>query len=240
MKKQPHELTHEELLALKELKQRRRVSTGDAPTLNAIYGRMTPGYTICETCVDTLAAEANSLILYAEKQIGGLLLDYTDDGSNDSQKAKKEKVAKTKAKKEPKAAKAKEAGPAKTTDGILETPGLKEAIDGPKQVKDMTNAEIVAYVLDKTGIELSEHAERDELIESAKDLLGDNIPGILKGRKQLEGSAGIVSLHANGLVSTKGEVIYQYVKQETGIELQQGLKRPALLQAAAEALGRDK
>lgn len=238
MKKQPHELTHEELLALKELKQRRRVSTGDAPTLNAIYGRMTPGYTICETCVDTLAAEANSLILYAEKQIDGSLLDYASEEANDTQNAKTQKVAGKPGRKSKKVA---EAVNVKAVDGVLTTPGLKEAIAGddkPKEVKDMTNAEIVAYVLEKTGIELSENADRDELIASATDLLIDYVGD---AASNLAGPpAGEVQLHRNGLVSTKGEIIYAYVKQEKGIDLQQGLPRPALLKAAAEALGLEK
>lgn len=212
MKKQPHELTHEELIQLKELKQRRRVSTGDAPMLNAIYGRLTPGYTICETCVDTLAAEANSLIMFAEKQIGGSILNY--EQSEDAEKA---------------AAKAAKAG----TDS-----SSTQNEPGKISIEEMNTDAIIALVLEKTGIELSEHAEREELIMSAKDLLIGHIEE--ESASAAPASTEKVSLHVNGLVSTKTEVIYKFVKQETGTDLQEGLSRPDLLKAAAEALGREK
>ena len=223
MKKQPHELTHEELIQLKELKQRRRVSTGDAPMLNAIYGRLTPGYTICETCVDTLAAEANSLIMFAEKQIGGSILNY--EQSEDAEKA----AAKAAKDAEKAAAKAAKAG--RDSSSTQNEPGKIS-------IEEMNTDAIIALVLEKTGIELSEHAEREELIMSAKDLLIGHIEE--ESAPAAPASTEKVSLHVNGLVSTKTEVIYKFVKQETGTDLQEGLSRPDLLKAAAEALGREK
>ena len=234
MKKQPHELTHEELIQLKELKQRRRVSTGDAPMLNAIYGRLTPGYTICETCVDTLAAEANSLIMFAEKQIGGSILNY--EQSEDAEKAAA-KAAKDAEKAAVKAAKDAEKAAAKAAKAGTDSSNTQNE-PGKISIEEMNTDAIIALVLEKTGIELSEHAEREELIASAKDLLIGHIEE--EAAPAAPASPEKVSLHVNGLVSTKTEVIYKFVKQETGTDLQEGLSRPDLLKAAAEALGREK
>jgi hypothetical protein len=277
MKKLPHELTNEELLLIKALKQRRKVSTGDAPMLNSIYGRMTPGYEICSTCIETLGAEAISLIAYAEKQIGGPILNYTSDEGNDAQIEETSKIGT----KEVQILGEHFDRPARMTvtvpnDFVEGTPieitekmivGVEYiANDVPKgddvpadtdtqgpgathtsivddetgiDFAKLSNAEIVAYVFKETEIELSENADREELLESAIDILAnfvdESIKKIVAKKVDLKLDEK-VELHKNGLTATKGAVIYAYVKQETGIELQPKLKRPILLKAAAEAL----
>lgn len=287
-----HLLTHEELLQIKALKERRRVSTTDAPMLNAIYGRMTPGYEICTTCIEALAAEAKSLIAYAEKQIDGKVIDYTGSEEDNAQIEDSEKIAdqvvepdRVTATKEVTVFRENYKGrPAFLTllvpseidgvpvpddhsiegnfkvlsvnydvagkqdknvqinDAILKTKGLTEAIQGDQvkevketnvglkftavQIKELPTPELIAYVEKETDIELSEHADREELVADALELLGlVDAPGAAK-----------FVLHKNGLTAMKGDAIYGYVKQETGTELPKGLKRPALLIAAAEAL----
>lgn len=284
-KKQQHVLTNEELLELKAMKERRKVSSADVPALNRIYDRMLPGYEICSTCIETIGAEAKSLIAYAEKQIGGTLYNYVDtpdegdDNENPSTIATKQIVVERECFGENagKIAKITVNAPIDTPDDSsfnftedmivsveyidppVAAPSAKEIEDFGKlglesiqasksnvdqlverfDVTKMSNAEIVAYVFEKTEIELSENADRDELVESALDLLASFVEEKVQKlvAKDVEIKLEKVELHKNGLNATKGEIVRAYVKQETGKELQQGLKRPALLKAAAEALG---
>lgn len=285
-----HELTHEELLEIKALKERRKVSTADVPMINAIYSRMTPGYSICPTCIETLGAEAKSLIAYAEKQIGGAILNYTGSEEEAAQIESSEKIVKKVVQDDTKEVVVERlhfgmnalvtlrvpadlpqegidkignidehfnqaivvsveysgsvpapvtftpeeirdvTAKGSTTKEITlnSTPENASIFQQPKTLEEMTNAEIVEFVEKETGIELSENADRIELLESATDLL-QSMSNALDEKTT-------VALHKNGLTATKGDIIYAYVKQETGTELPKGLKRPALLIAAAEAL----
>lgn len=271
-------MTNEELLRLKELKERRKASTGDVELLNLIYGRMTPGYEICATCIETIGVEAKSLIAYAEKQIGGTLYNYVDtpdedDVENPSTVAMKQIVVEREHFGKPAKLTVNvptdwlEDVPFDVTDEMIVSVEYIDTTEGPDaeeienfgklglesiqtsksnvdqlvekfDVTKMSNAEIVAYVLEKTEVELSENADRDELVESALDLLASFVDEKVQKliAKDVDIKLEKVELHKNGLNATKGEIIYKYVKQETGKELQQGLKRPALLKAAAEAL----
>lgn len=284
-----HELTHEELLDIKALKERRKVSTADVPMINAIYSRMTPGYSICPTCIETLGAEAKSLIAYAEKQIGGSILNYTGTEEESAEIESSEKIVKKPVQDDMKEVKVERLHfgmkalvtlrvPAELTQEGIDKIGdidehfnqaaivaveyansvpvtftpeeirdvtekgsttkeitlpatLKEKNVGLKftavQIQELPTPELIAYVEKETDIELSEHASREELVADALDLLGLNAAAPASDK---------VVLHKNGLTASKGDIIYAYVKQETGTDLPKGLKRPALLIAAAEAL----
>lgn len=224
--KSAHLLTPEEILSLKAIRKRGKVGSGDYSTINEIYKRMSPGYVVCDTCIDTLAAETKSLIAYAEKQIGGSILNYDPES------------------------------PDRDIDpGLPVTIHIDELPDLPKdkgnfsktivipaayfqaieptgddttpltadQVSAMNSDAIIAYVKKLTDVELEE-ADHAELVETALEVLG------------LKVEPKKIALPKNGFSGLGKDDLIAYVIQEKGVTLDGSLSRPKLLKAAAEIL----
>lgn len=231
-----HLLTNDELQQLQQIKQRRHVSTADAVVLESIYKRLEPKYEICPTCLETIASEARSLIAYAEKQIGGSLNEWTAIEEEvpqieDSEKIVVAKIDKTKVGQDNLVV-------ADQSKKVVEVvPAFEPAVSTGgvwtwREIwNEMTNEEIVAFVASKTEVELSVDADREELIDSAIELLRDF--GFDGPEPTISNR---VELSKNGLPATKSETIRAFVKQEKGVELSEDLSRQDLIRTANEIL----
>jgi len=221
--KKDHLLLDSEIRELKVIYKRKKVVSGDAQLVEKIYKRMNPNYSlVCDTCIDALAAEVRGLIAYAEKQIRKPIYKFEDESPAVEPKdvviPEKEGVEVDPNKKEEPAA------PAPADE--------KKLIElNHEGIAGLDNPTLIAYVKQETGVELSEHADRAELLATADDLLDQKE----KDDKEDEEAAKIV-LPKNGVTGLKSVLIYEYVKQETGVELAEGLKRQELIKAAGEAL----
>jgi len=73
------EFTHEELMYLKGIKEKRTVNTADAEVVKSIFQRIDHNYNMCTTCTTAIRGETRKIMVIAEKYIGGELLDYTGE-----------------------------------------------------------------------------------------------------------------------------------------------------------------
>lgn len=264
-----HLLTDDELRTLKQIKIRKTVTSDDADVLEAIYKRMNPKYELCKTCLDTLAAEASSLVGYAEKQLGHSLREFENE----------ERIIET-VTSEDDEVEHKEITVTRTIDGKLWDFVLRVPADTPNDaafafhingdmvvsktevvpvdsieesdkqpspplgrieldhdgIYGLTNEDLIKYVFQETGTELSEHADRGELISSACDLLE-----IEKQREQEEQEKTVerLAIPESGISKMKNDELRAYIEQETGTYYGE-LNRPELQKLAKQAQKNEK
>lgn len=203
-----HLLTPDELLGLKELKQRRKVSSADAPLLNGILGRMNPGYTICETCLETMRAEATGLIAFAEKQTGKPLSEYEADKRTPAGNKDKSKTT------DPPAVKTKEVTFLRVIEGV-ET---EITANVPVELNDFESIEITEEMIVSM-----------KPVEEKKDgLLNDDLKEAIESKE---------SLTLDEVKALSNADLIAYVEKQTEIELAENDNRLELLSDALDLLG---
>ena len=77
MKKEDITFSTEDLLFLKGIKRSGKISLSSAPGIEAIFQKIDPNYTICRSCLSTLAGETNRIVSVAERFLGMKLEAYT-------------------------------------------------------------------------------------------------------------------------------------------------------------------
>lgn len=66
--------TDAELTFLRDIKKKGTITNKQALTVEQIYQRMEPGYTMCKTCSSIIATETNRLIGLTEKLTGNKIV----------------------------------------------------------------------------------------------------------------------------------------------------------------------
>jgi len=116
------------------------------------------------------------------------------------------------------------------TDGVAPEAPAEDApiVLNHEGINGLNNADLIKYVFQKTGVELSEHADRSDLISSADDLLDDK-----------EEETARLTVPKGGVGRMKNVDLIAYLEQETGTKYDK-LERPELLKLAKQSKANEK
>ena len=79
MKRENITFDNEDLLFLKALKLKGKITTRAASTIEVIFQKIDPNYTLCKSCMPSISGETNRLISMAEGFIGMDLKVYDSE-----------------------------------------------------------------------------------------------------------------------------------------------------------------